>query len=161
MPGWTAPPRAVRAHYDLVRARATPDGVAVPDFPAEPHEFTVELRGDEVSIGRRPVPDEAPATPSESVPGIDLVGPPRDPGVSRLHAVLLAVGEDPQNLIVYAALGTGAGRWWESTNRAARKLAGTARTAATSGAIRSSTPRVTSPTTPIVVAAMLTAWDAG
>ena len=94
MTGWTARVWADQDHYDLVLARSTPGGVPVPDFPADPHEFTVELRGDEVSIGRRPVPDEAPATPSESVPGIDLTGPPRDPGVSRLHAVLLAVGDD-------------------------------------------------------------------
>jgi pSer/pThr/pTyr-binding forkhead associated (FHA) protein len=97
---WTAQVRADRDHYELVCARD--DGSApLPAFPRDPREFTVELTGEQVTIGRRPVADEPqPARtgpdPSSGAaePGIDLTGPPRDPGVSHLHAVLLAVGED-------------------------------------------------------------------
>jgi pSer/pThr/pTyr-binding forkhead associated (FHA) protein len=95
--GWTARVWADRDHYELVRARAEPtrDPVELPAFPGEPVEFEVALRGEEIRIGRRGVPDEAPSAVSDDeVPGIDLTGPPRDPGVSHLHAVLLAVGQD-------------------------------------------------------------------
>jgi hypothetical protein len=95
---WTARVWADRDHYELVRARAEPTGdrVEVPAFPREPVEFEIALRGEEIRIGRRGVPDEDPSATSaeEDVPGIDLTGPPRDPGVSHLHAVLLAVGPD-------------------------------------------------------------------
>ncbi len=97
MTAWTARVWADRDHYELVRARAEPtDPVELPAFPREPVEFEVALRGEEIRIGRRGVPDEDP-TPSpaeQDTPGIDLTGPPRDPGVSHLHAVLLAVGPD-------------------------------------------------------------------
>jgi pSer/pThr/pTyr-binding forkhead associated (FHA) protein len=95
--GWTARVWADRDHYELVHARAVPDErVALPAFPTDPVEFEVPLRGEEVRIGRRGVPDDDPAaaSPDDDVPGIDLTGPPRDPGVSHLHAVLLAVGPD-------------------------------------------------------------------
>jgi pSer/pThr/pTyr-binding forkhead associated (FHA) protein len=95
--GWVARVRADRDHYELVRARVrpTPDPVELPAFPSEPVEFEVPLRGEEVRIGRRGVPDHDPtATVPGAVPDIDLTGPPRDPGVSHLHAVLLAVGPD-------------------------------------------------------------------
>ena len=98
MTGWTARVWADRDHYELVRARpqSAPGRVELPEFPAEPVEFEVPLRGDEVRIGRRGVPDDDPgvAGPADDVPGIDLTGPPRDPGVSHRHAVLLAVGPD-------------------------------------------------------------------
>ena len=97
MTGWTARVWADRDHYELVRARADPtdDPVELPAFPREPAEFEVALRGEEIRIGRRGVPDDNPAATSpDHVPGIDLTGPPRDPGVSHLHAVLLAVGPD-------------------------------------------------------------------
>ncbi|WP_018331719.1 FHA domain-containing protein [Actinomycetospora chiangmaiensis] len=97
MTGWAAQVRADRDHYDLVCARD--DGSApLPDFPSGPREFTVELTGEQVMIGRRPVADEphrpgrsGPDPSSGTAPGIDLTGPPRDPGVSHVHAVLLAV----------------------------------------------------------------------
>ena len=95
---WTARIWADRDHYELVHARAVPTDrrVALPAFPSDPVEFEVTLRGDEVRIGRRGVPDDDPsaASPDDDVPDIDLTGPPRDPGVSHLHAVLLAVGPD-------------------------------------------------------------------
>jgi pSer/pThr/pTyr-binding forkhead associated (FHA) protein len=96
--GWIARVRADRDHYELVRARAEPrpDPVELPAFPADPVEFEVPLTGEEVRIGRRGVPDDDPraASPGGDAPDIDLTGPPRDPGVSHLHAVLLAVGPD-------------------------------------------------------------------
>jgi hypothetical protein len=96
--GWTARVWADRDHYELVRARVQPsaDPVGVPAFPGDHVGFEVPLRGEEVRIGRRGVPDDDPtaASPDDAVPGIDLTGPPRDPGVSHLHAVLLAVGPD-------------------------------------------------------------------
>jgi hypothetical protein len=98
--GWTARVWADRDHYELVCARDD-RSAPVPDFPREPREFTVELTGEQVAIGRRPVADEpVPARtgtdPASGTgdPGIDLTGPPRDPGVSHLHAMLLAVGDD-------------------------------------------------------------------
>jgi pSer/pThr/pTyr-binding forkhead associated (FHA) protein len=98
MTTWTARVWADRDHYELVRARAEPTGdrIELPAFPREPVEFEIPLRGEEIRIGRRGVPDEDPPATSaeEDVPGIDLTGPPRDPGVSHLHAVLLAVGPD-------------------------------------------------------------------
>ena len=97
MTGWTARVWADRDHYELVRARADPseDLTALPGFPGEPVEFEVDLRGEEIRIGRRGVPDDDPSAVSpDQIPGIDLTGPPRDPGVSHLHAVLLAVGPD-------------------------------------------------------------------
>ena len=98
MTGWTARVWADRDHYELVRARPQPVSgrLDLPEFPTDPVEFEVPLRGDEVRIGRRGVPDDDPrgAGPDDGAPGIDLTGPPRDPGVSHRHAVLLAVGPD-------------------------------------------------------------------
>ena len=98
MTGWIARVWADRDHYELVRARPqpAPGRVELPEFPTDPAEFEVPLRDDEVRIGRRGVPDDAPGTtgPDDDAPGIDLTGPPRDPGVSHRHAVLLAVGPD-------------------------------------------------------------------
>ncbi|HEY2221086.1 FHA domain-containing protein [Actinomycetospora sp.] len=98
MTGWTARVWADRDHYELVRARAEPgEGrFEVPGFPPEPVEFEIAMRGEEIRIGRRGVPDDDPSASSaeDHRPGIDLTGPPRDPGVSHLHAVLLAVGPD-------------------------------------------------------------------
>jgi FHA domain-containing protein len=96
--GWIARVWADRDHYELVRARPRcgPAPIELPDFPTDPVEFEVPLRGDEVRIGRRGVPDDDPRGPgpTDDAPGIDLTGPPRDPGVSHRHAVLLAVGPD-------------------------------------------------------------------
>lgn len=102
---WTARVWADRDHYDLVAARAVPGGAPVPPFPADAPVFEVVLGGEEVRIGRRGVPDDlradgalpgavaSRAGPDEA-PGIDLTGPPRDPGVSHRHAALLGVAPD-------------------------------------------------------------------
>jgi pSer/pThr/pTyr-binding forkhead associated (FHA) protein len=72
---------ADRDYYD--RMRAASDSGAEIGFPAYCPERRFRLSGTEVRIGRRSV--------SRGLePEIDLTGPPADPGVSRLHAVLLA-----------------------------------------------------------------------
>lgn len=50
-------------------------------FPGQQPPRTMELTADEVSIGRRGVRRRIE-------PDVDLAGPPADPGVSHLHAVL-------------------------------------------------------------------------
>jgi hypothetical protein len=88
---WVVTVWADRAHHDLVLARRPADGaddVVAPDFPAEATPREVVLRADEVRIGRAGDPS-APEAPE-----IDLAGPPPDPGVSALHAVLLALPGD-------------------------------------------------------------------
>jgi serine/threonine protein kinase len=79
---WTAVVTADRAYYDSVQAASSPD-VASIGFPAYCAERRFPLSGTEVRIGRRSV--------SRGItPEIDLTGPPGDPGVSRLHAALIA-----------------------------------------------------------------------
>ncbi|MFI7673759.1 FHA domain-containing protein [Actinophytocola sp. NPDC049390] len=82
---WTATVTADRAYYDSVMAVDGPDaaGIAFPPYCPDRH---FPLAGEQVSIGRQ--------SRSRGIqPDIDLIGPPEDPGVSHLHAVLLA-GED-------------------------------------------------------------------
>jgi FHA domain len=79
---WTAVVSADRDYYESVRAASGPDGQAIP-FPAYVAERRFRLSGGQMQIGRRSV--------SRGVaPEIDLTGPPADPGISRLHAVLIA-----------------------------------------------------------------------
>jgi serine/threonine-protein kinase len=79
---WTALVTADRAYYDHVRAADDADAGSI-SFPVYAAERRFRLDGSTVRIGRR----------SRSLhvqPEIDLAGPPRDPGVSRLHAALTA-----------------------------------------------------------------------
>jgi hypothetical protein len=79
---WTAVVAADRAYYDQMRAAGGADGMAI-DFPAYYAERRFRLAGNQMRIGRRSV--------SRGLePEIDLTGPPADPGISRLHAVLIA-----------------------------------------------------------------------
>jgi serine/threonine-protein kinase len=79
---WTAVVAADRAYYDSVQAADdTQSGEIV--FPDRYPERRFRLAGTEVRIGRRSVSQRIE-------PEIDLAGPPLDPGVSRLHAVLTA-----------------------------------------------------------------------
>ena len=79
---WTAVVSADRDYYDSVRAASGPDGESI-DFPAYCADRRFRLSGGQMRIGRRSV--------SRGVdPEIDLTGPPADPGISRLHAVLIA-----------------------------------------------------------------------
>lgn len=79
---WTAVVTADRAYYDTVCAAGGPDADGI-SFPAYCPERRFRLSGAEVRVGRRSV--------SRGIdPEIDLTGPPVDPGVSRLHIVLIA-----------------------------------------------------------------------
>jgi FHA domain len=79
---WAVVVAADRAYFEsLVKAADGPD-VASVSFPAYCPQRRFPLSGDEVRIGRR-------SARSGIEPEIDLTGPPADPGVSRLHAVLL------------------------------------------------------------------------
>ena len=68
-----------RAYYDRMRGRSGTD-VA---FPAHVSERRIPLIGKQMRIGRR-------SAAREVEPEIDLAGPPADPGISRLHAMLIA-----------------------------------------------------------------------
>jgi pSer/pThr/pTyr-binding forkhead associated (FHA) protein len=72
-----------RAYFESVRAASGPDAAAV-SFPSYYAERRFQLTGSQMRIGRRSV--------SRGInPEIDLTGPPADPGISRLHAVLIAM----------------------------------------------------------------------
>ncbi len=79
---WTAVVSADRAYYDSLRAVNEKDTASI-SFPASIAQRRFPLSGTEIRIGRRSVSRRIE-------PEIDLTGPPTDPGVSRLHAVLLA-----------------------------------------------------------------------
>ncbi len=79
---WTAMVASDRAYFENVVAAGGPDAAAV-EFPGYTPERRFRLAGLEMRIGRRSV--------SRGLePEIDLTGPPTDPGISRLHAVLFA-----------------------------------------------------------------------
>ncbi len=63
-------------------AAGGPDAASI-DFPAYCAERRFTLTGKEMRIGRR-------STSRGLEPEIDLTGPPTDPGISHLHAVLIA-----------------------------------------------------------------------
>ncbi|HEV2784265.1 MAG TPA: FHA domain-containing protein [Actinophytocola sp.] len=78
---WTATVSADRAYYNAVMAIGGPDAGGI-TFPAFCPDRYFPLRGKQITIGRR--------SASRGVnPDIDLTGPPEDPGVSHLHAVLV------------------------------------------------------------------------
>src|SRR5580704_5756471 len=80
---WTAVVSADRVYHEGVQAASGPDAASVP-FPGYYAERRFRLTGGQMRIGRRSV--------SRGIdPEIDLTGPPADPGISRLHAVLIPV----------------------------------------------------------------------
>jgi serine/threonine-protein kinase len=79
---WTAVVTADRAYYDGVQVESAPGADPV-TFPDGCPERRFGLSGTEIRIGRR-------SASRHSEPEIDLAGPPKDPGVSRLHAMLIA-----------------------------------------------------------------------
>jgi hypothetical protein len=88
---WTAVVSADRAYYDAVQAGGGPDAAGIA-FPAYCPQRRFRLAGSEVRIGRH--------SPSSGIdPEIDLSVPPADPGVSRLHAVLLKSPEGTWSVI--------------------------------------------------------------
>lgn len=80
--GWSVAATADRAYYDTVTASGGPD-TALVTFPPYCPERRFALTGREMRIGRR-------SASRGLTPEIDLTGPPLDPGISRLHAVLIA-----------------------------------------------------------------------
>jgi pSer/pThr/pTyr-binding forkhead associated (FHA) protein len=78
-------------YYERARAAGTPDWADV-QFPAYCAERRFQLTGNQMQIGRRSV--------SQGLnPEIDLTGPPADPGISRLHAVLIAAPDGSWTLL--------------------------------------------------------------
>jgi FHA domain len=80
--GWSAVVTADRGYFDAVRQQDGPDVPAI-TFPAYCPDRHFTLTGEQIRIGRL-------SRSRGLVPEIDLTGPPQDPGVSHLHAVLLA-----------------------------------------------------------------------
>jgi hypothetical protein len=79
--GWTAVVTADRDYFDSVVSSGVP-GAAALKFPDYSSERRFELTGQQMRIGR--------VSQSRGFsPEIDLTGPPTDPGISRLHAVLI------------------------------------------------------------------------
>jgi hypothetical protein len=79
---WITVAAADRRYFDKVIAAGGPYADII-EFPRSCPERRFRLTGREMRIGRR-------STSPRIDPEIDLTGPPTDPGVSRLHAVLLA-----------------------------------------------------------------------
>ncbi len=84
-PAWSAVVTADRDYFDRVVASGGPEAAAIsfpPYCPERRFQLGTARAGQEKQIGRRSV--------SRGIdPEIDLTGPPADPGVSRLHAVLI------------------------------------------------------------------------
>jgi hypothetical protein len=79
---WTAVVSADRSYYEAMVGPGGPEPGS-PPFPGYGQEREYVLNAPRMRIGRR----------SSSLglePDIDLTGPPTDPGVSRLHAILVA-----------------------------------------------------------------------
>ncbi len=80
--GWAATVSADREYFDSVVEAGGPDAASI-EFPGYCPERRFSLTGQEMRIGRR-------STSRGLEPEIDLAGPPTDPGISHLHAVLIA-----------------------------------------------------------------------
>jgi hypothetical protein len=79
--GWVAEVASDHAYFDKVIAQDGADAGTL-RFPAYCPRRRFRITGPEVRIGRRSL--------SRGIePEIDLTGPPTDPGVSRMHAVLI------------------------------------------------------------------------
>jgi FHA domain len=82
---WTAVVRADRAWFDEVCRRNGPDASTL-RFPAFSTERRFVLDGPQMAIGRH-------SRSRGITPEIDLSAPPVDPGVSALHALLVATAD--------------------------------------------------------------------
>ncbi|GAA4138698.1 hypothetical protein GCM10022416_24330 [Actinomadura keratinilytica] len=88
---WVAIVNADREYYDTVIAEGGPDAKDIP-FPPYCPERRIPLTGKQIRIGRRSVS-------RGTNPEIDLQEPPADPGVSHVHAVLLAKPDGTWTLV--------------------------------------------------------------
>ncbi|NRQ32877.1 FHA domain-containing protein [Nonomuraea sp. NN258] len=88
---WEAVTAADRTYYEKVIAEGGPDAASMA-FPPYCPERSFALAGEQVRIGRR-------SRARNVTPEIDLTGPPEDPGVSHLHAVLLAQPDGSWTLV--------------------------------------------------------------
>nr|MDT0657406.1 FHA domain-containing protein [Micromonospora sp. DSM 115978] len=80
--GWHVVVVADRAYFEVITGHGGEDAGTL-SFPRFVAERRFPLVGEQLLIGRR--------SRSRGVhPDIDLVGPPEDPGVSHLHALLVA-----------------------------------------------------------------------
>ena len=79
---WAAVVTADRSYYDRVIAAGGPDAETI-EFPPYCPERRFQLSGREMRVGRR-------SASRGLEPEIDLTGPPVDPGISHLHAVMIA-----------------------------------------------------------------------
>jgi pSer/pThr/pTyr-binding forkhead associated (FHA) protein len=82
---------ADRAYYESVQATGAADVGAIA-FPVYCPERRFRLSGTEVRVGRR-------SSRTGIDPEIDLTGPPADPGVSRLHVVLIKAADGSWSVI--------------------------------------------------------------
>ncbi len=80
-------------------AREGPD-IGEVSFPNYYPRAEIPLAGAEIRVGRRRVNGSTPP------PQVDLAGPPLDPGVSHLHAVLLPM-PDAQGVVGWSVLDPG------------------------------------------------------
>ena len=88
---WTVVVTADRTYYDSIQDAGGPDAAAI-GFPGYCPERLFRLAGAEVRVGRR--------SESRGIhPEIDLTGPPADPGVSRLHVVLVAAPDGTWSVV--------------------------------------------------------------
>ncbi|TDD19826.1 FHA domain-containing protein, partial [Actinomadura sp. KC06] len=90
-PAWTAVVTADRDYYNSVIAEEGPDSATL-TFPPYAPERRIALAGREIRIGRR-------SSSQPSPPEIDLREPPEDPGISHVHAVLLAKPDGTWTLV--------------------------------------------------------------
>lgn len=74
-----------RLYYEKMKAARGFQGPYIP-FPADAAERQIPLTGSQMRIGRR-------SAARDLEPEIDLAGPPPDPGISRLHAILIAASD--------------------------------------------------------------------
>jgi hypothetical protein len=82
---WTVLVGSDRLYYERMKAARGFQGPYIP-FPADAVERQIPLTGGQMRIGRR-------SAARDLEPEIDLAGPPPDPGISRLHAILIAASD--------------------------------------------------------------------
>ena len=88
-PPWSAVVTADRAYFDRVVAAGAPEAATItfpPYCPERRFVLGLSRPGEQQQIGRH-------SASRGLAPEIDLTGPPTDPGISRLHAVLIGQPE--------------------------------------------------------------------